>query len=80
MGSIPIESTKFMGICSTCGAKEELPDNVSCGNCIIHLEQMRQDALNHEETDSRNEYVIITREMAIDAGDRRLEGQMWRWG
>ena len=31
--------------------------------------------------DPRNEdnYRVITREMAIDAGDMSLEGQMWRW-
>jgi len=31
-----------------------------------------------QEQEKEN-YVIITRDMAIDAGDRSLEGQSWKW-
>ena len=35
------------------------------GNCCVHEQ--------HQQT------IIVTKDMAIDAGDLSLEGQLWRW-
>lgn len=36
------------------------------GNCCVHKQNQRQT-------------IIVTRDMAIDAGDMSLEGQEWVW-
>lgn len=32
-----------------------------------------------EELQEEEEYITVTHEMAIDAGDPSLEGQKWKW-
>jgi hypothetical protein len=55
--------------CRNCDRELELPDGINCEECIIYSQ-----FINDED-----EYIIVTEEMAIDAGDRRLEGQLWKW-
>ena len=38
-----------------------------------------EDYLNYRSAEDAHEEMVVTREMAIDAGDRRLEGQLFRW-
>lgn len=62
-----------MATCSNCKLERELPDGRSCEECLIYLQDIQKDV------DSSDDYVIVSKEMAIDAGDRRLEGQLWKW-
>jgi len=58
-----------MTTCSNCKQERELPDGISCEECLIYKQYL----------DKEDEYVIVTREMAKDAGDLQLEGQLWKW-
>lgn len=66
--------TKFMTVCSNCGQERELVDGTLCQECLSYWRDCQR-----EELDKEDEYVIVTREMARDAGDLRLEGQLWKW-
>lgn len=58
-----------MNVCCNCKQERELPDGISCEECLIYEQNLDKD----------DEYVTVTREMARDAGDLRLEGQLWKW-
>lgn len=61
-------------VCRGCGKTvSELPDGNLCEECIIFEQEC---AAQEQEGDKM---VQVTREMAIDAGDRSLEGQWIRW-
>lgn len=45
---------------------------VVCYACLEYLKEQKQD-------DERNRMMQITKEMAIDAGDRNLEGKWVMW-
>ena len=64
-----------MPICKEC-KKEVLPEDFeeeieTCIECIIYAQEA--------ENEQQNRLVQVTREMAIDAGDRSLEGQWIEW-
>ena len=61
--------------CKVC-EKEVLPEEFeaeieTCFECIIYGQQA--------ERESQHQWVQVTREMAIDAGDSSLEGQYIEW-
>ncbi len=47
------------------------------GDC--HTEKTHGDCCRNEQGSENDKMVQITRDMAIDAGDRGLEGQWIRW-
>lgn len=60
--------------CEKC-EKEVLPENFDeeigiCEDCFYEEQQ---------EADNRRQMVQVTRDMAIDAGDRSLEGEWIEW-
>jgi hypothetical protein len=70
--------------CGTCGTPTDKDGNPLS---IQEANQLTKEQLNlailvqgycciHEE---QEKYIIVTREMALDAGDPSLEGQVWRW-
>ena len=46
---------------------------------INHVELTQGDCCRWEQETSQEQMVQITRDMAIDAGDRSLEGQWIKW-
>ena len=64
-----------MAICKEC-KKEVSPEDFekeieTCIECIIYIQEA--------ECESQRQMVQVTRDMAIDAGDRSLEGQWVEW-
>ena len=61
-----------MLVCRSCNKEvSELPDGSLCEECIIYIQQF--------EEDDRPCDMIVTREMALDAGIPELEGTTVRW-
>lgn len=60
-------------ICSNCHEEFDILSDGLCEECYIYSLDIKK------ELDKRDEYIIVTREMAKDAGDLRLEGQLWKW-
>ena len=58
-------------ICQMCGEEVEPRDEFQtiCLSC--------EERLMYEE--ESNKYIEVTREMAMDACDLSLEGQIWKW-
>ena len=64
-----------MPICKEC-KREVSPEDFeeeseACIECSIYIQEA--------ERESQRQMVQITRDMAIDAGDRNLEGQWVKW-
>jgi len=59
--------------CDKDGNQLEIPENYNPNDYELSV---CNDCHAKEEEKS---YVIITREMALDAGDPSLEGQRWPW-
>lgn len=66
--SLAKESRKM--ICTNCKKPNCEDGQDTCTECAIYLQDI--EAEEHPN-------VQVTKEMAIDAGDRRLEGQWIRW-
>jgi len=71
--------------CGNCGTPTDKDGHpLSVGECNkLTEEQLNNAELVYgdcciEELSSDN-YIIVTRDMAIDAQDMRLEGERWRW-
>jgi hypothetical protein len=46
---------------------------------LEEIDEFCEDYIMEQYLDSKPNMVTITRDMAIDAGDRSLEGQTWKW-
>lgn len=71
--------------CGNCGTPTDKDGHtLSVGECNELTEQQLNDAelvygdCCIEEL-NRDNYIIVTRDMASDAGDPSLEGERWRW-
>jgi hypothetical protein len=68
--------------CGYCGTPTD-EHGVPLNNCSeISESELDNATLTQGECCREQEeekYVIITRDMAIDAGDPSLEGQRWKW-
>lgn len=71
--------------CGNCGTPTDKDGHtLSVGDCNELTEQQLNDAelvygyCCIEEL-NRDNYIIVTRDMASDAGDASLEGERWRW-
>jgi hypothetical protein len=58
-----------MQICQNCNKEFAILQDGFCEECFIYLEECGKKDFE--------EYITITREMAMDAGDLQLEGQLW---
>lgn len=65
-----------MHVCSNC--KKELTDAELCIDCQRECHDYCQYLRAEEEHEDMRNWYQVTKEMAIDAGDRRLEGQWIR--
>jgi hypothetical protein len=66
-----------MQICIDCKTETELNLEGRCVNCDAFYQDYCNQA--YEENLEKDEYVVITKDMAIDAGDRSMEGHLWKW-
>ena len=63
------------GICKHCNRELEIVSDNMCTECLDYYIDYCENAWNGAE----DNYQKVTKEMAIDAGDRRLEGQRINW-
>ena len=70
--------------CGYCGTPtNEQGEPLSVGEC----NELTEEQLNNAELvqgyccyeEQQDKYIIVTRDMAMDAGDLSLEGERWRW-
>jgi hypothetical protein len=64
-----------MNVCTNC--KKELTNSELCVECQCEYDEFAQ--YLHEEEMREEQYYQVTREMAIGAGDRSLEGHWIKW-
>lgn len=87
MGNInTIEPKNIVFRCGYCGTPTDKEGNpMSIEYCqSLTEEQLNGAILTHgyccyEEQHQHDKYIIVTRDMAIDAQDMNLEGQRWEW-
>lgn len=47
---------------------------------VIHYKQWEEEQIYKQmQFEEENRYITVTREMALDAQDLSLEGQIWVW-
>jgi len=80
-------NNELLSVCERCGLKDVPKDAMSCisefdknGYKVdIQVCPMCFDQIREQEYEQAEEYMVVTREMAIDAGDRTLEGTKIKW-